>query len=134
MRASTVYRAVMLSSRVSGNCSCRNSIANPSSMWRTTRPCTLPSVSCERIGGRSDALQGRFRAGEEFEARGRQGDDADAADEQWHAEMRLQVFHLTADRAVGHAQLRGREGEASMPGSGDEGPNRIEGRHARGHV
>ena len=47
-----LYPPVTFSSRKSGCCKRVNSTANPSSMWRTTRPCTLPSVTSAPIGGR----------------------------------------------------------------------------------
>ena len=50
-----VYRAVTLSSSVSASCSWTNSRAKPSSRFRTTRACTLPSDTSDFSGERVSA-------------------------------------------------------------------------------
>src|SRR5258705_10530182 len=46
-----LYRAVTASSSVSCTCSWTNSSAKPSSRFRTTRDCTLPSITSDFSGG-----------------------------------------------------------------------------------
>src|SRR3954466_4483050 len=50
-----LYRAVTASSSVSASCSWTNSSAKPSSRFRTTRACTLPSMTRDFSGGRGFA-------------------------------------------------------------------------------
>src|SRR3989442_12094999 len=62
-----LYRAVTASSSVSAICSWRNSSAKPSSRFRTTRDCTLPSRTSDFTGGRFSAAIAARNLEEGFE-------------------------------------------------------------------